>query len=339
MKILSVKAFEGRNIYSHKKCIKMELELEGYCETPSKDIENFNYKLIRLLPELDTHRCGIDEDGGFVKRLKEGTYLAHICEHIIIAVQNILGISVAFGKAREIEGDKYYIIFQYEYKETAIKAGRMAVDLINALIDKRDFNFDARIKELRSIMIKEMTGPSTAALCQEAKKADIPVLKIGDTGMYQFGYGKYGKLIEATICEDTKVVGVDISCDKVLCKKILDMHCLPTAKGGRVNNTVDLLMQAENIGYPIVLKPQKGNQGKGVIVNIRDEREALKAYNKLIQTYKDIIIEKFIEGNDYRVCVVDGEVVAAALRLPPFIIGDGFKSIRELIQDVNRDPR
>ncbi|WP_462392516.1 cyanophycin synthetase family protein, partial [Clostridium cadaveris] len=121
MKITSYKIFDGRNIYSHKKCIRLELDLQGYCDTPSKDIPNFNKRLLESIPELYTHRCGIYEEGGFVKRLEEGTYLAHICEHMIIALQNRLGIDAAYGKAREIRGDMYYDIIQYEYKKTVVE--------------------------------------------------------------------------------------------------------------------------------------------------------------------------------------------------------------------------
>ena len=92
MKIIQTRAYEGENIYSHKKCIRVDVDLEGYCEIPSKEIPNFNFNLVKIIPELNTHRCGIDEEGGFVKRLKEGTYLAHICEHITIAIQNKLGL-------------------------------------------------------------------------------------------------------------------------------------------------------------------------------------------------------------------------------------------------------
>ena len=113
MKIINSIVYEGRNIYSHKKCIQLEVDLEGYAEIPSKDIDNFNDSLVELLPILYTHRCGIDEDGGFVKRLKEGTYLAHICEHMIIAMQNMLGIDLGYGKAREISGEIYKIVYQY----------------------------------------------------------------------------------------------------------------------------------------------------------------------------------------------------------------------------------
>ena len=136
MKMLNFKVFKGRNIYSHKRCIRLDLDLEGYSEIPSKDIYSFNERLVQMLPELNKHRCGIDEDRGFIKRLTEGTYLAHITEHIIIALQNMMGVEVSYGKSREISGDNYYIIYQYEYKNTGMEAANIAVDVVNSLINK-----------------------------------------------------------------------------------------------------------------------------------------------------------------------------------------------------------
>ena len=131
MKIIDKTIFEGRNIYSHKKCIRLDVDLEGYSEVPTKNIDMFNENLLKMVPELYKHRCGIDEEHGFVKRLEEGTYLAHVCEHTIIALQNMLGIDLAYGKAREVSGDHYYIIFQYQYKILALNIAYLAVDIVN----------------------------------------------------------------------------------------------------------------------------------------------------------------------------------------------------------------
>ncbi|MDU4428565.1 cyanophycin synthetase family protein, partial [Clostridium sp.] len=174
MKIISQRVFEGKNIYSHKKCIRLDVDLCGYSEIPSRNIDGFNEGLLKIIPELYEHRCGIDEEHGFVKRLKEGTYLAHICEHIIIAIQNNLGIEVAYGKSREIKGDIYYIIFQYEYRNTAIEVARLAIDIINSLIDKEAINYEARFKLLKEFMIKESVGPSTQSILDAAKRYGMP---------------------------------------------------------------------------------------------------------------------------------------------------------------------
>ncbi len=338
MKIKGIRIFNGRNIYSHRKCIRMDLDLDGYSETPSKKIDGFNDKLLEFLPILREHRCGIDVEGGFVIRLNEGTYLSHICEHMIIAMQNILGLDVSYGKARECEGEHYYIIYEFMYENTAIEIGKLAVDMINALITKKEFNFKERLELIKDILSKEIIGPSTDAIKQAAEKVGLPVFQIENSGYYQIGYGKQGRIIEATIGSNTTCIGVDIASDKMLTKKILKNQSIPVADGEKVYNVIDLPKTAQSIGYPVVLKPQYGNKGKDVFLNIKDEKELIKIYNKLSKKCEDIIIEKYIYGNDYRVCVVNNEVVAVSLRIPPKVLGDGKKSIRELIEDLNDDP-
>lgn len=337
MKIDEFIVFEGRNIYSHKKCIKMYVDLEGYMDIPTKSIKGFNENLLKMIPVLSEHRCGIDEEHGFEKRLREGTYLAHVCEHIILAIQNMMGINVAYGKSREIEGDKYYIIYQYMYKNSAIEIGRLAVSLINSLINQSTYNLDDYMEKVKNVLKAEEIGPSTLSIITEAKKRKIPVMKIGEGSLFQLGYGKQSKIVEATISHNTSCIAVDIACDKLLTKEILYNQCLPVAEGGMVTNGLDVLIKAEKIGYPVVLKPRFGNQGKGVLINIKNEKEAIKAYGILSKNFNDIIIEKNISGRDYRVCVVDGKVVAASERTPPYVIGDGIRSIKELIDEVNKD--
>ena len=338
MKIVKKRIYEGKNIYSHKNCIRIDVDLEGYSEIPSKKIPNFNFNIVEILPELKKHRCGIDEEGGFVKRLEEGTYLAHICEHCIIAIQNILGMDVSYGKAREIKGELYYIIVQYEYENTAIEIINLAVDLINSLIKSSPINFNGRLQEIKQTLQRETIGPSTKSICDAAKNYGLPVTELGKSGIYQIGYGKQGRIIEAAISNKTNCVGVDISCDKFLTKQLLDIQNIPVAEGRKVFNIIGLLREAEFIGYPVVIKPQYGNKGKGVMLNLKNEKELIKAYTSLLKITKDIIIEKYVKGNDYRICVVDYKVVAASLRVVPFVIGDGKSNIKALINILNNDP-
>ena len=338
MKIIETRVFKGKNIYSHKKCIRLDVDLEGYCETPSNKIEDFNFNLINMIPELKSHRCGIDEDEGFIKRLNEGTYLAHICEHIILAIQNKLGIDVHYGKSREIKEDLYYIVFQYTYENTAKEVARLAIDIINSLIKKVPINYNERIELLIDILNDEVIGPSTKSICDYAEKVGLPVMKLGESDFYQIGYGKQGRIIEGSISSNTKCVSVDISCDKLLTKDILNTQGIPVAQGAKVKNIINLLKEAENIGYPVVLKPQYGNKGNGVILNIKNEKDLLLSYNKLKNKFKDLLVEKYYVGKDYRVCVINNKVIAVALRLPPFIIGNGKDTILNLIKKVNSNP-
>ncbi|ACA56204.1 cyanophycin synthetase [Clostridium botulinum] len=339
MKIENIRVFEGRNIYSHKKCIRMDVDLEGYSNISSKEIEGFSKTLLNYVPELREHSCCVGRKGGFVERLYEGTYLSHICEHVIIALQNRIGIDVSYGKAREIEGERYYIIYQYKYKNMAIECGKIAVDLINNIINGKRYNIKTKTRELACLLKTEELGPSTLSIIQEAKKRNIPVIKIGEDSMFQLGYGIKGKTIEATICNSTSAVSVDIACDKLLSKNILMDQCIPVAEGYKVKNYIDLLFKAEKLGYPVVLKPRFGNQGKGVVVNIRNQKELVNAYSIINKKFQDIMIEKYINGKDYRACVVDGKVVAVAQRIPPYIIGNGKSTIYELIKELNRDER
>lgn len=338
MKIIKQRVFDGRNIYSHKKCMRLDVDLCGYSEIPSKDIDGFNEGLLKIIPELNTHRCGIDEEHGFVKRLNEGTYLAHICEHIIIAIQNNLGIEVAYGKSREINGDLYYIIFQYEYKSTAIEVARLAIDIINSLINKENINYEGRFKLLKEILTKESIGPSTKAIIDAAKRYGMPFFELGDSGFYQIGYGKQARIIEATIGARTSCVAADIASDKLLTKELLLNQSIPVADGGKVCNVISLLKEGERIGYPLALKPRYGSKGEGVMININTEKELVRCYNHLKSKFADLILEKYIEGNDYRVCVIDYNIVAVSLRTPPFVIGNGKHNIKELIRRLNENP-
>ena len=338
MKIINKRVFEGKNIYSHKKCIRIDVDLCGYSETPSKDIYNFNSGLLKIIPELETHRCGIDEEHGFVKRLNEGTYLSHICEHIIIAIQNKLGIEVAYGKSREIKEDLYYIIFQYEYKGVALETARLAIDLINSLINNEEINYEGRIKILEEILRKEAIGPSTKSVTDAAERCGLPVFQIEDSGFYQIGYGKQGRIIEATIGAKTSCVSADIASDKVLTKELLITQKIPVAKGARIYNIINLLKEGNRIGYPLVMKPRYGSKGDGVVLNICSDKELIKVYNTQKEKYNDLMIEKYIDGDDYRICVVDYNVIAVALRTPPFVIGDGRNNIKGLIRRLNDNP-
>ena len=338
MKVIDTKVFKGKNIYSLKKCIRIDVDLQGYCEIPSKDIEDFNFNLVNMIPELRTHRCGIDEDEGFVKRLREGTYLAHICEHIIIAIQNKLGIDIHYGKSREIKDDHYYIVFQYIYENTALEVSNLAIDIINALINKVPINYEDRIYYLKEVLNNEIFGPSTKSICNYAEEIGLPIIKLGNGEYYQIGYGKQGKIIEASIGPNTNCVSVDIACNKMLTKELLSIQNVPVAKGSKVSNVINLLKEAEEIGYPVVLKPQFGNKGNGVFLNLKNEKEVLNAYRKMKDKFKDIIIEKYHKGKDFRVCVVNYKVVAASLRIPPFVVGNGIDTIFELINKLNEDP-
>ncbi|KAJ48894.1 cyanophycin synthetase, partial [Clostridium tetanomorphum DSM 665] len=224
-------------------------------------------------------------------------------------------------------------------KNTGIEAGKTAIMIINSIINKKNFNIKEYILRLKEVLREEELGPSTLAIIGEAKNKNLPVIRIGEGSMFQIGYGSTSKMIEATISSNTSGLSIDIACDKLLTKKILFNQYIPVTEGDEIKNTIQMLLEAERLGYPVVIKPRYGNQGKGVFVNLRNEKELMNAYKTVSKDYKDIIIEKYIEGNDYRVCVVDYEVVAVSERIPPYVIGDGNSSIIQLIYRMNFDER
>lgn len=209
---------------------------------------------------------------------------------------------------------------------------------MNTIINKKEINFEERLEIIRRVIREESIGPSTKAICDAAKEEGLPVMSIGNGSLYQIGYGKAGKRFSATIGNKTNGIAIDIACDKMLTKELLEIQSLPVARGEKVLSTLQLLDVVGRVGYPVVLKPQWGSKGNGVYLNINNEKELLRAYSELIKECKEVMIEEFKVGNDYRVMLVDYKVVAVSLRKPPFIVGDGVRTIRDLIEALNADP-
>ena len=285
MKIISFKVYKGRNIYSHKKCIRLNLDLEGYAEVSSKEFYDFNESLVRILPELTKHRCGIDEDRGFIKRLTEGTYLAHVSEHIILELHNIVGVEVSYGKARDISGDNCYVIYEYEYKGTGIEAGNIAVDLINSLISKVEFNLDLRLDRLKEILYSEKHKP-----CKDTPR-NIPIVAITGTNgkttttrlithiLKVSGY-RVGMTTTSGIYIDGKCIFKgDTSGPRsalvVLRNKNIDVAVLETARGGIIR---------EGLAYDLA--------DVGVITNITEDHIGIDE----VETIEDLAKVKALVG-------------------------------------------
>jgi cyanophycin synthetase len=339
MKIIDKRVYTGRNIYSHKTCIRLTLDVEELYDTPSKDIEGFNDRLLNALPGLKKHGCSLGYEGGFADRLKEGTYLPHIFEHMIIEMQNSLGfIDVKYGKARCVERNIYYIVYQYELQEAGLLCAENALNCINNFIDGLDFDMRSAMTTIEKEISSIRLGPSTKGIYDEAKSRNIPVTRLGNNSIIQLGYGARQRRIEATLTDSTSCIAVDMACDKLLTREILKTTCIPVAEGDCAENADDLLKLCRKMGYPIVIKPLDGNQGKGVTVGIQNDNMALWAYGIASKINNRVIVERHIEGRDYRVLVINKKVVSVSLRMPPCVIGDGVHSIWELIEMENENP-
>ena len=340
MQIINTVVYRGKNIYSYKPMIKITVDLGDYYDTPTNKIDSFNERLINYLPGIRTHKCSTGVEGGFVDRLKEGTYLAHVAEHSILELQAMLGFDVKHGKTRVTDDEKKYdIIYEYELEKAGLLCGEIVIDMFNCMISGKQYPFAKEFSSLQEKIAKYSLGPSTDAIYKEAVSRGLPVTRIGCDSILQLGYGKYQKRIEATLTENTSCVSVDIACDKELTKQIMRDACLPVADGCLVYSKDDALHEAKMIGYPVVVKPKDGNQGKGVCVNINHDDELIKAYDIAYKYSSEIMVEKFITGKDYRVLVVDNNVIAVSQRIPPFVVGDGISTIKQLVDRINDDPQ
>lgn len=338
MHIKSIQSLTGRNIYSHKPVIKMVLDIGDLYKTPTNKIPGFNDNLLKMFPGLAKHYCSMGFEGGFSLRLEEGTYIGHVTEHLILELQSIMGYSVTYGQTRVIEEPSlYYIVFQYENEKCGIECARSAVNIVYRLVQQQDVNADMILKNLKRITYESELGPSTKAIYDEAKLRGIPVTRIGNESLLQLGYGKYSRQIGASISDSTRCINVDIAGNKHLTKQILADYKIPVPIGEIAYSEEDAEMLAESIGFPVVVKPLDGNQGKGVTLDIRDPDQLRIAYKEALKHSKAAIIEKFITGRDYRVLVVGDKVSAVSERKPPIIVGNGKHSVKELVELENNN--
>lgn len=336
MQIYSIQSFAGKNIFSHKPVIKMVLDIGEMADKTSADIEGFNEKLIRMFPGISKHRCSLGYEGGFVERLKEGTYLGHVTEHLILELQHSAGYDVVYGKTRLVsEPSIYYVVFEYMNERCAIECARSAVSIIDSIARGQEIDLEKIMHNIRRTAAESELGPTTKAIYNEAQKRGIPVMRVGNDSILQLGCGKYTKLIQASLTDKPNCISVDMAGNKHLTKQLLSEHGIPVPYGDIVYTEESAVIAASNLGYPVVVKPCDGNQGKGVILDLKSENEVRIAYREASRYSRSVIVERFISGHDYRLLVINGKLSAAAERHPPSVTGDGIHSIRELAEIEN----
>ncbi len=342
MKILDIKAMSGPNYWSatRHKLIVMLLDLEEMENSPTDKIPGFLERLTALMPSLYEHRCSEGVPGGFFMRVEEGTWMGHVIEHIALELQTLAGMDTGFGRTRETkEPGVYHVVFSYHEAKAGIYTAKAAVKIAQALADGQPYDLDADIQNLREIREDERLGPSTGSIVEEAIRRKIPYIRLNRHSLVQLGYGVNQHRIQATVASTTSSIAVEIACDKEETKNLLEASEIPVPRGRIVYDEEDLQAVIDKIGYPIVTKPVNGNHGKGATTNIRNWEDAVAGLKAAKVYGRAVIAERFITGRDFRVLVINYKFVAAALRTPAAVTGDGKHTTQELIDRVNADPR
>ena len=332
----------GPNYWSAKrhKLIVMMLDLEEMEERPTNLIPGFSERLKNLMPSMYSHRCSEGVPGGFFSRVKEGTWMGHVIEHIALELQTLAGMNTGFGRTRE--SDKkgvYHVVFSYQEAKAGIYTAKASVKIAEALTNGEPYDLESDIQNLREIREDDRLGPSTGSIVEEAERRKIPWIRLNKHSLVQLGYGVNQHRIQATIASTTSSIAVEIACNKEETKNLLEASEIPVPRGRIVYNEEELQAAIDKIGYPIVTKPVDGNHGKGATTNIRNWEDAINGLIAAKKYGRAVICEKFITGRDFRVLVINYKFVAAALRTPAAVIGDGKHTIQELIDIVNSDPR
>jgi len=352
LKILSESVYVGPTLYALFPVIRLTVDLGPLEEWPSGRLgTEFTDALLKRLPGLQEHGCSYGEEGGFIRRLTEdqGTWLGHVLEHVAIELQNIAGADVTFGKTRGngTEGE-YDVVYEYVQEDVGLAAGRLARDLLVDLLPRelrpsalrdRELDFEEERDSFIRFAQRRELGPSTAALVKAAEDRDIPWLRLNRYSLVQFGHGRFAKRIQATVTSETRNIAVEIASDKEETNAILGDLGLPVPRQRMVYSEGEAVSAAKRIGYPVVVKPLNANHGRGVAIDLSDEETVRSAFGQAREHSRTVLVESFIRGLDHRLLVVNGELVAAAKRVPGHVMGDGTQTIEQLMEEVNRDPR
>ena len=348
MKILKIQTLRGPNYWSIRrhKSIVVRLDLEDLADKPSDRIPGFYEGLTETLPSLVEHFCSPGCRGGFLSRVREGTMMGHIVEHIALELQELAGMSVGFGRTRETGTPGIYnVVFEYIDERAGRYAARAAVRLCQSIVEtgrypQSELNQD--LSDLRDLRDEASLGPSTETLIKEAEARGIPWSESAARSMIHLGYGANQKRIQATLSDFSSILAVELACDKEGTKRVLYNASIPVPRGTVIHYLDELEEAIDEVGgYPIVIKPLDGNHGRGITIDINSWNDAQDAYDAASgeSKTKSTIVERYYRGRDHRILVVNGKVVAVAERVPAHVVGDGRSTIAELVEQTNRDPR
>src|SRR5688572_21275029 len=324
LRVTRIRALRGPNYWRLAPVIACDVALGGLEHVSSADLPEFTERLTTLLPSLAEHECSRGVPGGLIERLREGTHLPHILEHVALELQVLAGSDVKFGRVVP-SGDAgvWWVMVAYEEEEVGLRAVREAVRLLKACISGDPVDTGRLIPDLQSLWQQVRLGPSTGAIVEEARRRGIPVRRLNSRSLVQLGLGKNLRRIQATMADSTSSIAVEIAQNKDETKRVLESIGLPVPTGD-VARTLDRALEiVEEIGYPVILKPLDASHGRGISGRIENETALQEAWDVALEYSNRIVIEKYAEGRDHRVLVINGKVVACAERIPARVTGDG----------------
>lgn len=360
LQVLERAVYRGPHLYSFTPMVRIRLDLGPLEAWPSDRIPGFVERLEAELPGLRAHGCCYGRPGGFLSRLREGTWLGHVVEHVALELQGLAGVAVTRGKTRSVKGQPgtYDILFAYEEPQLALLAGRLALQIVDGLLPADLQGLEGLegvyggaddLSEVRSVAAavpvldrlarRVRLGPSTRALANEARRRGIPVERLDDHSLLQLGWGSRQARLRASVIGTTSLVASEAASDKALTKALLEGVGIPVARGGLVGGEEEAVRVARQLRKPVVLKPLQGNHGRGVSTDLRSDGQVRAAYVLAAIHGRRVIVEEQLPGRDYRILVVGGQVVAVAERRPAQVTGDGVSNIAELVAAANSDPR
>ncbi len=360
LRVLEHGVYRGPHLYGRRPMIRIQVDLGDLEDWPTDTLPGFAEALLAALPTLDRHHCSLGRPGGFVERLREGTWIGHVVEHVALELQSLAGAATTRGKTRSVKGRPgvYNVMFAYEDEETGLLAGRLALQVVDALLppDRSGVEglerltrgtddlsavstVEAALPLLRAARRRSALGPSTRALVDEARRRGIPVTRLDERSLIQLGWGARQRRIRASVTDRTGLIAAELAGDKDQTKALLAAVGCPVAPGVVARTADEAVARSKRLKRPVVVKPLDGNHGRGVTTGLRTDAEIAAAFAVAAAHSRRVVVEQELPGADHRILVVDGRVVAVAERVPAHVIGDGTRSIAQLVDELNADPR
>ncbi|NMM77295.1 cyanophycin synthetase [Acidovorax sp. SRB_14] len=341
IELLRINYLRGPNIWTYRPVLEVWLDLGALEDCPSHKLPGFNDRLTTWLPALVEHHCGVGERGGFLQRLQEGTWCGHVLEHVVIELLNLAGMPTGFGQTRSTsQRGVYRMVFRAREEQVARMALQQGHRLIMAAINDEPFDVAAAVARVRTEVDDRYLGPSTACIVTAAADRGIPHIRLNDGNLVQLGYGAAQRRIWTAESEFTSAIAEGIASDKDLTKGLLKACGVPVPEGQVVDSPEAAWEAAQDIGLPVVVKPSNGNHGRGVTLDLRRREDIEAAWHVAEPEGSEVMVERFIPGDEHRLLVVGGKVVAAARGELVSITGNGRSTVRELVDSqLNSDPR